>query len=117
MFFLLSVEEGYYGSQSSGSDHGKENIGEKPLEEPSSPESDKPDKYRKTLRLSSEQIVIKLLIILIIKYNFLLSLLVVFLRFLICKILRFVADVCYQCFLSNSVTLQLLFIFYCRRNS
>lgn len=90
--FLLSVEEGYYGSQSSGSDHGKENIPEKPLEEPSSPGSDKSDKYRKTLRLSSEQIVSTPTCLLL--YIFLRKLTSVKLQ--TSKILLFVADVCYQ---------------------
>ncbi|KAF5301352.1 hypothetical protein FQA39_LY10750 [Lamprigera yunnana] len=53
------VEDGYYGSQSSGSDHDKD-VGvtdEKAIEtQAASEKSDKSDKCRKSLRLSSEQI-------------------------------------------------------------
>lgn len=53
------IEDGYYGSQSSGSDHGKDIvvIEEKAVDnQGTSEKSDKSDKCRKTLRLSSEQI-------------------------------------------------------------
>ncbi|KAK5647461.1 hypothetical protein RI129_002353 [Pyrocoelia pectoralis] len=55
----MPLEDGYYGSQSSGSDHGKDvaMVEEKPIEKQASLEkSDKSDKCRKTLRLSSVQI-------------------------------------------------------------
>uniref|UniRef100_A0A1Y1KET5 phosphatidate phosphatase n=1 Tax=Photinus pyralis TaxID=7054 RepID=A0A1Y1KET5_PHOPY len=54
-----TVEDGYYGSQSSGSDHGKDvvMVEEKPtVSQATSEKSDKSDKCRKTLRLSSIQI-------------------------------------------------------------